>query len=344
MNQTKQRSGFTLIELLVVIAILAVLLALLLPAVQKVRAAAARLQCQNNLKQLGLATHAYADANNGILPVGVYGGPKELDDPCIDDPNTGQTSCPNSPPHSLYWEYQHVGTLPSLLPYMEQSNIYEELQVDWGARTQTGPIWYTNANNWSAAHYSISTFVCPSDDAFNYGEVVVQTAYYAEPNSSGGTRFGTRDFWFNTNVGGQLGRTNYLGVAGVIGEVDDAALDKYKGLFFSQSAVKIAQVKDGTSNTLLFGEVLGDRSTGSDGSYSWFGSAPAPTFLGMREPQKYFDSHHDNRINFCFADGSVRSLSRSYLSGFIVENGQISPSTFHKISGYQDGELVEAEN
>src|SRR5438874_13265355 len=97
-----RRSAFTLIELLVVIAIVAVLIGLLLPAVQKVREASARTRCQNNLKQIGVALHNYASAN-GVLPPG-FSGPKAIG---YDGPDG---TC--------------VGVLTYLLPYMEQDAIY----------------------------------------------------------------------------------------------------------------------------------------------------------------------------------------------------------------------------
>src|SRR5437867_6639943 len=110
MLRVSRRSGFTLIELLVVIAIIAVLIGLLLPAVQKVREAANRMKCQNNLKQLGVALHNYHDTYGQFPPgaksTGIY---------------TGTNVTTTNPADPIIY---NIKGLFLLLPYIEQGNLY----------------------------------------------------------------------------------------------------------------------------------------------------------------------------------------------------------------------------
>ena len=126
------RPGFTLIELLVVIAIIAILIGLLLPAVQKVREAAARIQCSNNLKQVGVAIHGYASANSDKLPA-------------ISNYSSSGIPCYYVP----FWF--------SLYPHIEQDNLYNRVQGNTYA--------YANGNN-SAV---VKILICPSDATSNGG-------------------------------------------------------------------------------------------------------------------------------------------------------------------------------
>src|SRR5947209_12606063 len=130
--RNRRRSGFTLIELLVVIAIIAVLLGLLLPAVQKVRDAAASAHCKNNLKQIALAAQAYAGSNNGFLPMGF----------------NSQSFC---------------GSLCYILPYLEGENVARLVP---SSVTNGSTPWYSSAAALQAASTRIKTYQCPSDDSF----------------------------------------------------------------------------------------------------------------------------------------------------------------------------------
>jgi prepilin-type N-terminal cleavage/methylation domain-containing protein/prepilin-type processing-associated H-X9-DG protein len=298
------RLGFTLIELLVVIAILAVLTGILLAAVQKVREAANRMSCTNNLKQLGLATHHYA-STYGKLPPGYLGTfplpNKPLNSPGADD----------NP-----W----VGVLPFLLPYLEQETIYRQLVVNWslteGSSATRTPAWWTNPVNWTLAQTRLPTLVCPSDNPYEstIGTIVRMHSW----NTWNAPPFSGYDFFANGTAQGEtLGRTNYAGVGGLIGASGGPA--PLSGVLGNRSRVPLEAITNGTgtSNTRLFGETLGGNPTSPrDYSLAWIG--PGAIFVGLPglghssiSPIPYhFSSRHPGIVNFCYADGSVRSLSQ----------------------------------
>jgi prepilin-type N-terminal cleavage/methylation domain-containing protein/prepilin-type processing-associated H-X9-DG protein len=201
-----QRRGFTLIELLVVVAIIGVLIGLLLPAVQKVREAANRMRCGNNLKQLALALHNY----NGVheaFPYGTY------------------TQCgadTNPKPDGRNWAMDKV------LPFIEQDAFYRLVEA------------YSN----NGANYIIGfpqratpipTFICPSDAS--------------SPKTLTGGPGSTNQQGFHSNYVACGGSTAFNPASGAYG---GNSLD---GIFYVQSATRIADITDGTSNTLLLSEI-----------------------------------------------------------------------------------------
>src|SRR5262245_28691066 len=149
----RYRRGFALVDLLVVMAIIAILVALLVPAIQRARESAARAQCANNLRQLGLAAQSY-HTNKKTLPVGSYGAPPGTLPPAKD-------------PASPLFNYTHVGILAQLLPYVEQEALFKTIEgVNWLDPKAPGTGWWANSSTWMAAQARIPTFQCPSDEPY----------------------------------------------------------------------------------------------------------------------------------------------------------------------------------
>ncbi len=212
-----QRRGFTLIELLVVIAIIAVLIALLLPAVQAAREAARRAQCANNLKQVGLALHNYADAM-GALPPGVLSRP---------NPTTGDNAGPG-------W-----GWASMILGHMEQTGVFNATNFSLGIESPA---------NSTARVAQINAFICPSDANFMPRFTVVDT------NTTNVTLGNSICDVASSSYVGCFGTGDPSSLYPFSPSDDPPGRDRGEGLFFRNRSVRIEEILDGTSQTIAVGE------------------------------------------------------------------------------------------
>jgi prepilin-type N-terminal cleavage/methylation domain-containing protein/prepilin-type processing-associated H-X9-DG protein len=321
----RRRSGFTLIELLVVIAIIAVLIGLLLPAVQKIRESANRMSCSNNLKQLALAAQNYASAH-GTLPPGHLGEYPDLG---------GQPT----------YSKQFLGVLPYLLPYVEQDNLFRAMSADFPSDyfspSAAYPGWWNFDSAWNVRGQRVKTFLCPSDDAENTPITYALSMTYRNKKGGWDVRV---SFFDDPTIINSLGVTNYVGVAGFSGV--GTGNDTFSGLLANRTKVSMGNLTaaDGASNTLLFGEYRGTGDNGPRiGSASWIGTGVMPTAWGLPTGDDsgwwHFSSRHPGVVQFAFGDGSVRGLRKGIVPG---PNGN-NPDWLNYIfaSGWHEGKVVD---
>jgi len=331
MNATPERRtrrrGFTLIELLVVIAIIAILIGLLLPAVQKIREAANRMSCSNNLKQLGLGMHNCHDTN-GSFPASGWGWL------WVGDPDRGQG------------DKQPGGWTFNVLPFIEQDNFYRlgTGQTD----AQKGTV------NFQKVQQPIKTFYCPSrrpvkaypnTNNFGYNNVTGTAPLFAKTDyaACGGSNADSCEVFGGPGTLAQGDDPNYWATDGTAKQAADP--NRFNGITYVRSQVKITDIIKGSSNQILIGEKYIPRDRYADSSdggnnecaytgmnndvirstfYQPFQDVPAnqsPSSSTFR-----FGSAHASGFLVCLGDGSVRLIRYSITLANFQPMGNITAS------------------
>jgi prepilin-type N-terminal cleavage/methylation domain-containing protein len=288
----RARLGFTLVELLVVIAIIGVLIGLLLPAVQKIRGTAQRLQCSNNLKQIGLAFHNHQSAH-GYLPSGGWYA------------WTPPTYVKGRP---LVGQMQQAGWGFQILPYVDAANTWKGNNATTDVQRAVQAIGTTNP-----------IFFCParrSPQTVTYGD------NYLPPLTGGKITHALIDYAASNREG-------------------TGAVRQFK-------PVRMTDITDGTSNTLLVGDkrmnllLLGQKQPDDNQGYTdGFNNdtirktklPPAPDYVApVGDGGGIFGSSHTGVVNFVFADGSVHAIGYT-----------INPTVFQYLGQKDDGHAVPAD-
>jgi prepilin-type processing-associated H-X9-DG protein len=299
----------------VVIAIIAVLIALLLPAVQAAREATRRAQCVNNLKQLALAANNY-ESTNGVYPPGSCSG------------------ATFNPPYSPGGYAENFSCFVRMLPYFEQSAMYNAVNFNLLA---------CNWENATICGVQVNSLICPSDTQ--------NTSVVIQANSASNGSIGNPGWSFdNYNIPAGVYNQAFSSYAGNAGTFDfgynqatyaTTSFAQYNGTIYNDSVIKIAAVTDGTSNTFMFGEhshgklLVNDWNYGvSDNSWQsgrWYDTlfatfyppnvpcqpAGTPGYTGLfGSTNNYYyptvaTSLHPGGVNMAFCDGSVKFIKNT---------------------------------